>query len=924
MTIEKKIVVSTTVMVFLTVLLTMAAVLTLLNQEIELQTRELIEELSSQSNQRINMGKKVLNTILEEHIQRIQYVTGNTCRDDALREPLKNGQWKALSAFSANVCMNADIDFMVIFDTKGRVVTSYPAPMDEAYPEAHFKELGLFNSNSFATAISKKDLTAVAVVSSFEKWNHKIQKGYNITGNDAGDIVVVSAGMIPNEFFDEPLGCVLTGIKSNRLSVPFHHFFKTTGQVCLLTDRNNPLVWAGVSGDNRNIEGLFHAVDGDFIKIKPRILDGKKYQSLDASLLDFFPTQGSIRVAREAARFRIIIGEPAALIDNARDKVITEGARIRNTILMTTLLIALTVLALTVVIMGLIARKIARPIALAAQMSNKIASGDLTHVLDEASSDETAILSTSMNLMVENLKTFEKTNKRQMTALKESENKFRTFFNTSHQAIALLEMETGRFIDANAKLCETSKYKKNKIIGKTAAQLGFFSQEDEVRFTGLAQTGSINGTEMAFKTKDGSVLNIQLYAAPIQINDKAFFLTEFYDITEQKHLESQLKQSLKMESIGTLAGGIAHDFNNLLAIIIGNLELALDIVPKWNPAYQNLKAIESSGKRAAEIVKQILNFSRKSDQDLKPTRIIPVLKDSFEFIRSTIPATIDIQWDIRAQDRPILADPVQMNQILLNLCINASQEMAAEGGNLELLVEDETVSRVSVGNYPELSIGDHIKISVGDTGPGIKPTIIDKIFDPYFTTKKIGEGSGMGLAVVHGIVKNHGGAIRVNNRPGNGAMFTLFFPVITQRPELPARESNEIPRGNETILFVDDEKFIVTMTKRILEQLSYKVEGKTNPVEALELFQSDPRQFDLVISDMTMPQMTGLKLLEQIKTLRPDIPVIICTGYSPLIDEEQTKKMGVTAYLMKPIVIKNMATTVRKVLDEAKSLVQSS
>ena len=388
------------------------------------------------------------------------------------------------------------------------------------------------------------------------------------------------------------------------------------------------------------------------------------------------------------------------------------------------------------------------------------------------------------------------------------------------------------------------------------------------------------------------------------------------DITKRKQLEAQLHQARKMESIGTLAGGIAHDFNNLLYMITGNAELALDDIPKWNPAHDNLKEIQAASMRAAGIVKQLLNFSRKIDQKLKPIGAITIIKDALKFLRSMIPSSIKICKQLPLTDVSILADPIQINQVLMNICTNASQAMEKTGGNLTINVEIESLTDDAADNYPDLSSGKYVKIAVTDTGPGIDSKIIDRIFDPYFTTKEVGKGSGMGLAVVVGIIKNHGGAITVDSRPGKGATFTIFFPVTTENPVMAVKAPDERLHGNETILFVDDEESIAIMTQKMLERLGYTVETETNPSAAFKLFQSKPDAFDLVITDMTMPQMNGVTLSEKLKTVRSDIPVIICTGHSSLIDEETASEMGIAAYVMKPIRIRDIARTIRQVLDD--------
>jgi PAS domain S-box-containing protein len=396
-------------------------------------------------------------------------------------------------------------------------------------------------------------------------------------------------------------------------------------------------------------------------------------------------------------------------------------------------------------------------------------------------------------------------------------------------------------------------------------------------------------------------------------------LTIFRDLTEFKAIEENLRQAEKMESIGTLTGGIAHDFNNILGIIVGNTELALDDVPEWNPAHSNLEEIKTASLRATKIVKQLLSFSRKTDQKVQPIEIAVVIKDALKFLRSTIPTTIDIQQDIQATDETILADPTQINQVMMNLCINASHAMEQTGGNLTVNVEKVILDYNSAKDYPDLKNGKHVKVTVSDTGPGIDPEIIDQVFDPYFTTKEVGKGSGLGLAVVLGIIKSHGGAIFVDSKPGKGTTFTMLFPLATEKPMVEAQTTEKLPTGHETILFVDDEISIVKMAQKMLQRLGYQVETAMTPGNALEQFSSDPGHFDLIITDMTMPQMTGVTLSGKLMEIRPELPIIICTGHSALVDEEKAKALGLTAYVMKPINMTEIAQTIRKVLDEAKS-----
>ncbi len=387
------------------------------------------------------------------------------------------------------------------------------------------------------------------------------------------------------------------------------------------------------------------------------------------------------------------------------------------------------------------------------------------------------------------------------------------------------------------------------------------------------------------------------------------------DITGFKKMEDELRQAHKMESIGTLAGGVAHDFNNILFMILGNAELALGDLPKNHPAYNFINKIKTASVRAAGIIKQLLNFSRKTNQEFKPIGAVSVIKDCLNFIRSSLPATIVIKKHLPEEDVTIMGDPIQINQVLINLCTNAFQAMEETGGILQIDVEKVVIGKENAVEFPAISDGDYLKITVKDSGPGIRHEIIDRIFDPYFTTKKIGKGSGLGLSVVHGIIKNHNGVISVQNQSGEGAVFTMLFPAIDKKPDCEKKTIDRLQYGKESILIVDDEEIIIEVTQKMLEKLGYEVEASLDPADALNKFRSSPDKFHLVITDMTMPQMTGAKLYEELKKIRSNIPVIICTGHSGLIDEEKAKQVGIAGYLTKPASISEIAKTVRTVLD---------
>lgn len=394
------------------------------------------------------------------------------------------------------------------------------------------------------------------------------------------------------------------------------------------------------------------------------------------------------------------------------------------------------------------------------------------------------------------------------------------------------------------------------------------------------------------------------------------------DITEQKlaeeetkRLQTELQQAQKMEAIGTLAGGIAHDFNNILSIIVGNVELALLNIPEDSKARQNLERSFTASMRARDLIKQILVFSRQSEKKLMPCDIRPVIKESIRLLRAFIPSSIEIRQSIPSKIDTIRTDPTHINQVLINLSSNAAHAMRKDGGVLEIRLENTKIDENTVSTR-DLKPGRYVKLSVSDTGTGMTPDIMDKIFDPYFTTKKAGEGTGMGLAVVHGILKKHGGGIAVSSSVGKGTVFDMYFPCIDKTSIKEQKKTQmKISRGNERILFVDDEEAVVQMAREMLEQFGYQVIIKTDSMEAFRIFREDPSYFDLLLTDQTMPKLTGVNLAQKVMEIRPDIPVILSTGYSDMIDKNEINASGIRGFIKKPFVIAELTQKIRSVLD---------
>jgi PAS domain S-box-containing protein len=391
---------------------------------------------------------------------------------------------------------------------------------------------------------------------------------------------------------------------------------------------------------------------------------------------------------------------------------------------------------------------------------------------------------------------------------------------------------------------------------------------------------------------------------------------------DRKKLQVHLQQAQKMEAIGTLAGGIAHDFNNILGAILGYAEMIQEDSPAGSRTRSDIDQVVMASHRAKELVKQILNFSRQAATEQIPLQPALIIMEVVKMLRSSLPSTIDLQQDVDPDAGLILADPTQIHQLLVNLCTNAFHAMEETGGTLAISLKKTTLSMEDLASEPQIQPGDFLQLSVGDTGSGIAPEIQEKMFDPFFTTKEVGKGTGMGLAIIHGIVKSYKGFVTCHSQPGEGSVFHVYLPVL-QDPVVLERQPVPLDLsqfGNERILFIDDEEILADMGKAILERLGYRVTVKRNSIEALNTFQNQPNQFDLVITDQTMPGMTGSDLARRMLQIRPGMPIILCTGYSSVMSEEKARLMGIKGFAMKPLARKDIGALIRKILDEEKPI----
>lgn len=483
---------------------------------------------------------------------------------------------------------------------------------------------------------------------------------------------------------------------------------------------------------------------------------------------------------------------------------------------------------------------------------------------------------------------------------------------------------TGKALRWNKSFREISGYTDEEISTQKAPE-SYYSEEDVKKaheYIEKLLSGCPDTVVLDLITKDGTRIPTEYSASTIESKgeESTYIISIGRDIRDHKkneiekaNLEIELRQAHKMEAIGTLAGGIAHDFNNVLAAIMGYTEIAMTELPEGTPAAEDLQEVLKASTRAKELVKQILAFSRKTEQERKPIEPYLIVKEALKLLRASTPTTIDLQQDIDPKSGTIMADPTQLHQVVVNLCTNAAQAMEEKGGVMKIGLN---AVNLGINDVNDLMPGPYIKLCVSDTGHGIDEALLGQIFDPYFTTKEFGRGSGMGLSVVHGIVKSYGGTVTVDSKVGGGSTFNIYFPQIEVELTPEVEEDKILPIGTERIIVVDDESAIVGMYKRTLEQLGYKVSSYTNSLEAFDAFKSRPGDFDLIVTDQTMPLLPGSELAKELIKARPDIPIILCTGYSSTVSEKKAEEIGIREFAMKPVGREKLARLVRKVLDE--------
>ncbi len=588
---------------------------------------------------------------------------------------------------------------------------------------------------------------------------------------------------------------------------------------------------------------------------------------------------------------------------------------------------ALLILGIGAVITTLFVRRFAGRIRTTLSCVKQIEQGDLTVRIDHGGSrDEIGHLQAGVNAMSAQLQQRAKKQQRTETALRDSEERYRSLFQNSHTVMLLIDLVDGAVVDANHAAVQFYGYSYEELITLTIHQINCMTPE-QVDIE-LERFHSENRTFFQFRhrLKNGDIRDVEIHAGPIEVGGRELLYSIVFDSTEKirnqkerESLESQLRRMQKVEAIGVLAGGIAHDFNNMLTPILGYAEMGMDANPPESWTHDCLRQINKAGQRAKELVGQILTFSRQSDIEVKPVQVQTVLRELIKLSRSLLPSTIEIKEQIDRRCKPVLANPTQLHQIGMNLVTNAFHAMEDAGGVLEIKLTEMAQADL-VNQIPSPKAACYACLSFSDTGVGIPPDVIERVFDPYFTTKSKTKGTGLGLSVVHGIVKRSKGEIVIRANNGQGTVVDVYLPCLdAMGDEHSSQTTYDAVGGAERILLVDDEVAVAKMMGNMLARLGYIVTTCTSSTDALAAFKAAPHKYDLVITDMTMPAMTGDQLIEAMRAVRSGIPVIVCTGFSDKLSPERAQTLGIDGYLLKPIIKTDLDAMIRRVVGDLKA-----
>ncbi len=487
-----------------------------------------------------------------------------------------------------------------------------------------------------------------------------------------------------------------------------------------------------------------------------------------------------------------------------------------------------------------------------------------------------------------------------------------------HEGVLIFNPE-GKIFYANKAFEQNTGFTRREILGQDISSLngrGKDAKLSKAMKSAISSQGVWRGNVFREKgTHNASIFDVTISPVKNKKGDIINYISVERNVSREISLKRELHQAQKMQALGTLAGGIAHDFNNVLMPIIINTELMLWDAEDGSEQHNYLKQCLDAANRGKELIHQIVTFSRREAKSYKPVEIVPIVKEALKLLRSSLPSTIHMDQELSSETGLVRSDPTQIHQILMNLCSNAADSMSPLGGELSIAVNPVTVTHDNADHYPDLKPGSYVELKIGDTGSGIEPELMDRIFDPFFTTKKTGEGTGMGLAVVDGIVESHNGEISVESKPNVGTNFSVYLPMLAMKSKTNKGSRNVLPGGGERILVVDDEQTVLTSLENILRKLNYEVVTTDNAKKALSMLESNPESFNCVLTDQTMPDLTGAELSKAILEIRPDLPIILCTGYSNLIDKKKAQELGIKGYLEKPVTPQKLAKTLRMVLD---------
>jgi PAS domain S-box-containing protein len=592
----------------------------------------------------------------------------------------------------------------------------------------------------------------------------------------------------------------------------------------------------------------------------------------------------------------VVVSQPAA-------SVLAPMADFRRTFPLAVLLTLLLALALAYWLI----RRSTEPLAQLQEGTRRLAALDFSHPVQVASHDEFQDLASSFNAMAAQVQ-------HASASLHESEARLRTILETAPEGVVTTDA-AGTIESVNRAAERLFGRRREDLIGQPAAQL----LSDGADADPFREPGE---RELLARRTGGDTVSIQLSTGEARLGERSVFTSFVRDISDRKRaeaeradLEAQLRQAQKLETIGTLAGGIAHDFNNILAAVIGYLHLALAELPPETPAHEYLLEVQRAAQRATDLARQILLFSRRTEQRRQLVLLDEIVEEALQLLRASLPTTIEIRRHVDPEIPPIEADPTQIHQVLMNLCTNAAHAMHGSGV-LELGLTVTDLAPGQADAPATLGAGRYVRLTVRDTGHGMDPGTMERIFEPFFTTKPPGEGTGLGLSVVHGIVAAHGGAIHVESAPGRGTTFTVYLPVSVAAAPADAASAPADLTGQERVLVVDDDAPVAAVTQRVLERSGYRVTMRTSSAEALALVRADPAQFDLLLTDQTMPHLTGMELAEAVHALRPDLPIILTSGFAEVPGAPERRALGIRELLLKPANPRDLASAVRRVLDQ--------